>query len=139
VATRTGFTSGQAALRGRSQGSRSRSLPERGRSGVVALLALLCLGAFAAGAAAHGTHGHWVPRMHFADRVRVATVCFSVTNPEGGRSPLYGLRYTDRGARNDPSTPAIVLVHGIASSTQNWDFSPTWSVAKALAAAGYVV
>ena len=36
-------------------------------------------------------------------------------------------------------TPAIVLVHGIASSTENWDFSPTWSVARALAAAGYVV
>jgi pimeloyl-ACP methyl ester carboxylesterase len=32
-----------------------------------------------------------------------------------------------------------VLVHGIASSTANWDFSPTWSVARALAKAGYVV
>jgi pimeloyl-ACP methyl ester carboxylesterase len=77
--------------------------------------------------------------MHFGDRVRPATVCFSVTNPAGGQSTLYGLRYTDRGARVDASTPAIVLVHGIASSTENWDFSPTWSVAKALAAAGYVV
>jgi pimeloyl-ACP methyl ester carboxylesterase len=37
------------------------------------------------------------------------------------------------------STPAIVLVHGIASSTEDWDFSPTWSVARALASAGYVV
>ena len=32
-----------------------------------------------------------------------------------------------------------MLVHGIASSTENWDFSPTWSVARALASAGYVV
>ena len=43
---------------------------------------------------------------------------------------------TGRRAR---STPAIVLVHGIASSTEDWDFSPTWSVARALASAGYVV
>jgi pimeloyl-ACP methyl ester carboxylesterase len=59
--------------------------------------------------------------------------------PGGGQSTLYGLRYIDRGARVDASTPAIVLVHGIASSTENWDFSPTWSVARGLAAAGYVV
>ena len=32
-----------------------------------------------------------------------------------------------------------MLVHGIASSTANWDFSPTWSTARALASAGYVV
>lgn len=77
--------------------------------------------------------------MHFGNRVKVATVCFGVTNPAGGQSTLYGLRYTDRGRPVDPSTPAIVLVHGIASSTENWDFSRTWSVARALAAAGYVV
>ena len=33
----------------------------------------------------------------------------------------------------------IVLVHGIASSTDNWDQAPTWSVARAFAAMGYVV
>ena len=77
--------------------------------------------------------------MHFGGRVAMTTVCFSVTNPAGGQSTLYGLRYIDRGARVDSSTPAIVLVHGIASSTENWDFSPTWSVARGLAAAGYVV
>jgi pimeloyl-ACP methyl ester carboxylesterase len=32
-----------------------------------------------------------------------------------------------------------VLVHGIASSTEDWDFSPTWSVARARASAGDVV
>jgi alpha-beta hydrolase superfamily lysophospholipase len=32
-----------------------------------------------------------------------------------------------------------VLVHGIASSTANWDFTPTWSTARALASAGCVV
>ena len=137
--TSTGFMSDEAALRGRRRELARLPLPERGRSAVVALLALLCLGALAARAAADGTHGHEAPRMHFGDRVRVAPVCFSVTNPAGGQSTLYGLRYTDRGARVHASTPAIVLVHGIASSTENWDFSPTWSVARALAAAGYVV
>jgi pimeloyl-ACP methyl ester carboxylesterase len=83
--------------------------------------------------------GAEMPAMHFDHRVRVATVCFGVTNPAGGQSTLYGLRYTDNRRRVDPATPAIVLVHGIASSTENWDFSRTWSVARALAAAGYVV
>ena len=32
-----------------------------------------------------------------------------------------------------------MLVHGIASSTANWDFTPDWSVARMLAARGYVV
>jgi pimeloyl-ACP methyl ester carboxylesterase len=49
-------------------------------------------------------------------------------------STLYGRRYTQ--GRVTARTPAIVLVHGIASSTDNWDFSPSWSVARALAAAG---
>jgi pimeloyl-ACP methyl ester carboxylesterase len=106
---------------------------------VVALLALLATAVFATDAAADGTDHHQAPQMHFGDRVHITTVCFSVTNPAGGQSTLYGLRYIDRGARVDSSTPAIVLVHGIASSTENWDFSPTWSVARALAAAGYVV
>ena len=55
----------------------------------------------------------------------VATVCFHVTDPAGGQSTLYGLRYVDTTGRVDPATPAIVLVHGIASSTEDWDFSPT--------------
>lgn len=67
----------------------------------------------------------------------VGSVCLPVTNPAGGRSMLYGQRFTDGPV--DPSTPAIVLVHGIASSTEDWDLSPTWSVARALASAGYVV
>jgi pimeloyl-ACP methyl ester carboxylesterase len=103
---------------------------------------------FAPGAAAHGRHGSSskrggssasAPMMHFGNRVKMATVCFAVTNPAGGQSTLYGLRYTDTGRPVNRSTPAIVLVHGIASSTANWDFSRTWSVARALAAAGYVV
>ena len=109
------------------------------RSAMVALLVLLGTGAFATGAMADGSDAQQAPRMHFGGRVAITTVCFSVTNPAGGRSTLYGLRYIDRGARVDSSTPAIVLVHGIASSTENWDFSPTWSVARGLAAAGYVV
>jgi len=118
-----------------------RRLAMRGhrRSAMLALLVLAGMSAFATSAAADGTHDQRAPAMHFGDRVKLTTVCFSVTNPAGGQSTLYGLRYIDRGARVDPRTPAIVLVHGIASSTENWDFSPTWSVARALAAAGYVV
>src|SRR3954469_11386365 len=77
------------------------------------------------------------PRMTFDAQMRVDTTCFSVTDPSGGTSTLFGRRFVD-GPVN-PLTPAIVLVHGIASSADNWDFSPTWSVARALASAGYVV
>jgi pimeloyl-ACP methyl ester carboxylesterase len=131
------FTSGDDCRR-RQRGSRRLRMTE-GRWAVLALLVVVSMATFAAGAAADSGHAQQAPRMHFGDRVKVATVCFSVTNPEGGQSTLYGLRYTDTGRPVDPATPAIVLVHGIASSTENWDFSPTWSVARALAAAGYVV
>jgi pimeloyl-ACP methyl ester carboxylesterase len=77
------------------------------------------------------------PRMVFDNKMNVVSVCLPVTNPAGGTSVLYGQRFTDRPV--NPLTPAIVLVHGIASSTENWDFSPTWSVARALASAGYIV
>ncbi|MFZ1992719.1 MAG: alpha/beta fold hydrolase [Solirubrobacteraceae bacterium] len=105
----------------------------------VAVVTALAMVTFTAGAAASQSGPRGVPEMHFGHRVSVAPVCFAVTNPAGGQSDLYGLRYTDSWGRPDPATPAIVLVHGIASSTENWDFSPTWSVARALAAAGYVV
>ena len=56
------------------------------------------------------------------------------------RRPEHAVRATlHRRSHQTRSPPAIVLVHGIASSTENWDFSPTWSVARALASAGYVV
>jgi pimeloyl-ACP methyl ester carboxylesterase len=77
------------------------------------------------------------PQMVFNKNMKVVPVCLPVTNPAGGRSVLYGQRFTDGAV--SPLTPAIVLVHGIASSTENWDFSPTWSVARALASAGYAV
>src|SRR3954468_24294246 len=77
------------------------------------------------------------PRMHFDKRMAAQSVCFTVTNPRGTPSVLYGKRYTDGVV--SARTPAIVLVHGIASSTANWDFTPTWSTARALASAGYVV
>jgi pimeloyl-ACP methyl ester carboxylesterase len=77
------------------------------------------------------------PQMRFDKRMAVTSVCFSVTNPRGTPSVLYGKRYTDGPV--SARTPAIVLVHGIASSTANWDFTPTWSTARALASAGYVV
>jgi pimeloyl-ACP methyl ester carboxylesterase len=77
------------------------------------------------------------PRMAFDSQMKVASVCLPVTNPADGKSVLYGQRFTDGPVTS--ATPAIVLVHGIASSTDTWDFSPTWSVARALASAGYVV
>src|SRR3954469_13987354 len=77
------------------------------------------------------------PKMKIDPRLRVDTVCFPVTDPVGLPRTLYGKRYATPTASS--STPAIVLVHGIASSTANWDFSPTWSTARALATAGYVV
>src|SRR3954468_2369023 len=77
------------------------------------------------------------PKMKIDPRLQIATVCFPVTDPTGVPRTLYGKRYAPPAA--SPSTPAIVLVHGIASSTANWDFSPTWSTARALASAGYVV
>src|ERR1700729_123834 len=77
------------------------------------------------------------PRMVFNNKMAVTSICLPVTNPAGGKSLLYGQRFTD--GSTSASTPAIVLVHGIASSTEDWDFSPTWSGARALASAGYVV
>src|SRR6185312_11837687 len=64
------------------------------------------------------------PRMHFDDQLIVRTACFSVVNPQGTRSVLYGQRFTD--GTISSTSPTIVLVHGIASSTANWDFSRTW-------------
>jgi hypothetical protein len=63
------------------------------------------------------------PQMVFDANMRVAQVCLPVTNPQGGQSVLYGQRFTD--GPTSALTPAIVLVPGIASSTENWDFSPT--------------
>ena len=97
---------------------------------VLAMFAALQAGAQAARAASS-------PQMRFDSKMKVESVCFTVTNPSLGLSTLYGQRFTD--GTVSASTPAIVLVHGIASSTENWDFSPTWSVARALAAKGYVV
>jgi pimeloyl-ACP methyl ester carboxylesterase len=100
-------------------------------------LALTALALAAATALHAGPAGAAAPKMRIDPRLRVETVCFPVTDPAGLPRTLYGKRYTTPAAT--PATPAIVLVHGIASSTANWDFSPTWSTARALATAGYVV
>jgi pimeloyl-ACP methyl ester carboxylesterase len=92
----------------------------------------------ASGIAAQAAHAAApAPRMHFDDQLIVRTACFSVANPQGTRSVLYGQRFVE--PPYSTRSPTIVLVHGIASSTANWDFSRTWSVARALASAGYVV
>jgi pimeloyl-ACP methyl ester carboxylesterase len=73
-----------------------------------------------------------------SDTLKVETVCFTVYNGNDQfPTTLYGLRYTN-GAQTS-QTPAIVLVHGYASSTANWDFTPNWSVARKLVQQGYVV
>ena len=102
---------------------------------LIAALVVAVFAAFQAGAEPAGAASS--PQMHFDKYMTVQSVCFTVTNPSLGQSTLYGQRFTD--GTVSPQTPAIVLVHGIASSTANWDFSPTWSVARALAAKGYVV
>ena len=140
VSARTArFTSGGTDLRRRQRGLWMLLMPGGRQSAIVAILVLLGLATFAAGAAADGTHGQGIPRMHFGDRVGMTTVCFSVTNPAGGQSPLYGLRYIDRGARVDPRTPAIVLVHGIASSTETGISRRPGRWRGGWPAAGYVV
>jgi len=100
-------------------------------------LALTALAVAAASLCLVGAAGAAEPKMKIDPRLRVSTVCFPVTDPLGLPRTLYGKRYTTPTATS--STPAIVLVHGIASSTANWDFSPSWSTARALATAGYVV
>jgi pimeloyl-ACP methyl ester carboxylesterase len=100
----------------------------------------LALTAFAVAAASLslvGAAGAAEPKMRIDPRLGVSTVCLPVTDPLGLPRTLYGKRYTTPTATS--STPAIVLVHGIASSTANWDLSPSWSTARALATAGYVV
>jgi pimeloyl-ACP methyl ester carboxylesterase len=99
---------------------------------IVAVAILAAVGAVAPVARADRPH-----RTHFSHGMRIDTVCFSVTNPAGTTSVLYGQRFIQ--GRVNSRTPAIVLVHGIASSTQNWDYTPHWSVARSLARAGYVV
>ncbi len=115
--------------------------PQRPHHALAALLAGLAL-ALAAPAVASAftlpiTGPADAPRMVFDTHMQVTSVCLPVTNPAGGQSILYGQRFADGPVT--ASTPAIVLVHGIGSSTENWDFSPTWSVARALASAGYLV
>ncbi len=81
--------------------------------------------------------GASAPQMHFDRHLRVSSVCFPARDPAGAAVELYGRRYSDRPA--NVKTPAIVLIHGAASSDATWDLSPKWSAARALAAAGYVV
>src|SRR5919202_1169267 len=100
-------------------------------------LALIALALAATAACAGAPAGAAQPKLKIDPRLRVDTVCLPVTDPAGLPRTLNGKRYTIPGTTS--ATPAIVLVHGIASSTANWDFSPTWSTARALASAGYVV
>jgi pimeloyl-ACP methyl ester carboxylesterase len=72
-----------------------------------------------------------------APTMRVATVCFKVSAPGRTTPLLFGLRYFV--GHPAPNTPAIVLVHGVESDTSDWDYTPSWSVARWLADAGYVV
>jgi pimeloyl-ACP methyl ester carboxylesterase len=106
------------------------------RTSAVRRLALAaCCAAAAAGGAAPAAQAAGSAA---ADDLQVETVCFTAYNgSDRFATPLYGLRYTN--GHQTSETPAIVLVHGYASSTANWDFTPNWSVARKLVAQGYVV
>ena len=98
---------------------------------------LVLAAAFAACACAAPAASAADPVMHFDDQMKIENVCFTATAPgAAGPSQLFGQRFTDGPVT--ANTPVIVLVHGIASSTENWDQAPTWSVARAFAAMGYV-
>jgi pimeloyl-ACP methyl ester carboxylesterase len=135
------FSSKSEPSRGRRSAERKRSRPRGAQIRAAVVLAIgLALADFSSAAQAFTlpvTGPSNAPRMVFNSRMKAVSVCLPVTNPQGGQSVLYGQRFTD-GPVN-ALTPAVVLVHGIASSTETWDFSPTWSVARALASAGYVV
>ena len=107
------------------------------RAAISSVVSFAVLTAPAIGGVAGTAEAASVPTMHFDGRMQVTSVCFAVTNPAGTTSVLYGQRFVDGSVT--ALTPAIVLVHGIASSTANWDFVSTWSVARALASHGYVV
>lgn len=74
-----------------------------------------------------------------AAAVHVARACFSAAGPDGKSYNIFARRYTAGAATAARSAPAIVLVHGVASTADIWDLTPRWSVARRLAAAGYVV
>lgn len=67
----------------------------------------------------------------------VSTSCFNATGPDGRPVTIFGRRYAV--GHPTSATPAVVLVHGIESNADDWDFVPSWSVARWLAYAGYVV
>jgi pimeloyl-ACP methyl ester carboxylesterase len=106
----------------------------------VSMMRLLLLGVCcgAAGAAALGIGTQAAKGAASGGGVTVQTVCFTIYNgSDQSPTTLYGLRYTN--GNETGRTPAIVLVHGYASSTANWDFTPNWSVARKLVQQGYVV
>jgi pimeloyl-ACP methyl ester carboxylesterase len=99
---------------------------------------LLAVAGAAAATAASATGAQAADGGASSGQLQVETVCFTVYNAgDQFATTLYGLRYSD--GRQTSQTPAIVLVHGYASSTGNWDFTPNWSVARKLAQQGYVV
>jgi pimeloyl-ACP methyl ester carboxylesterase len=83
-------------------------------------------------------HGGTTESLVGGSSVRTDDVCFVVHN-EGDPRPrkVYGARYyvADPG----PSTKVIILVHGNSLTHAFWDVRPDHSVARHLAAAGYLV
>jgi pimeloyl-ACP methyl ester carboxylesterase len=104
-------------------------LSRRALRGLSTTAAVVAAGALAPAAGAQGGS---------APGLEVDTVCFDVRNGSDRQvSTLFGQRYSV--GKPPARTPAIVLVHGVASSTANWDFTPRLSVARSLARAGFVV
>jgi pimeloyl-ACP methyl ester carboxylesterase len=84
--------------------------------------------AFAAATAATAA-----PTQHVA----VSTTCFSAAGPDGKPIAIFGRRFTV--GKPTAKTPAIILVHGVATNADYWDITRSQSVARRLARAGYVV
>jgi pimeloyl-ACP methyl ester carboxylesterase len=68
--------------------------------------------------------------------ITTTPVCF-VGHAAGGAVAVYGVRY--QSGTDSPARRAVVLVHGTDSTHEVWDFPVGYSVARDLAAAGYVV
>src|SRR3979411_2875146 len=69
-----------------------------------------------------------------AAKLQISTTCFTAAGPDGKPYTIYGQRFA--AGTPKPSTPAIVLVHGVASSTRTWDLTPGGSVARGVRCGG---
>ena len=78
----------------------------------------------------------WTPRAGASSmQVATKTVCFEVHNGLS-QSRVFGTRFR---AANSSLSRVIVLIHGVSGNRSVWDLKPSYSVARRLARAGYLV